>query len=268
MGHEYTHAVLTREGHVGTLTLNRPEKLNAFTGAMSTDIIEAIKEVNEDREYRVLVLTGAGRAFSAGADVAAWDAELQSGVKRTAVDQWFMAEQTHGLPQVIRACRVPVIAKVRGAAVGMGMDVALAADMRICSEDAKFAMFYIKRGLIPDVGGAWFLPRLISWAKAAEIMYTGDFISGREAEQYGFVNYCVSAEDLDAKTDELAQKIGNGPPVATEMIKASMLESDQLTLKQHLEQIAYFMSVINDSDDLKEGMRAWVERREPAFTGR
>ncbi len=268
MTYEYTHAVLTREGHIGTLTLNRPEKLNAFTSAMSLDIIQAFKEVNEDRDIRVVVLTGAGRAFSAGADVAAWDAELQSGVVRTAADRWRLAEGTHALPQIIYGCRVPVIAKVRGASIGMGMDVALAADMRICSENAKFAMFYIKRGLIPDVAGAWLLPRLISPAKAAEIMYTGDFISGREAEQLGFVNRCVADDQLDAATDELAKKIGNGPPIATEMLKKALLDSGQLTMKQHLDQIAYFMSVINETEDLKEGMRSWVEKRDPVFQGR
>jgi 2-(1,2-epoxy-1,2-dihydrophenyl)acetyl-CoA isomerase len=265
---DYTHVLLEiGDDHVGTITLNRPEKLNAFTPAMINGVLEAFAEVNRDDSVRVVVLSGAGRAFSAGADVAAWDAELQAG-QDTVAGRRKGKERTNLLPTVIRTCRVPVIAKVRGYAMGMAMDIALSADLRVSAEDARWSMFYIHRGLVADDGGPWLLQRMIGFAKTAELIYFGDMITGKEgAEHWGFVNRAVPAEDLDATVDGWAKKIVSGAPIAMELVKRALLHAENQTLEQHMEQVSYYAEVVGSTDDIKEGMRAFVEKREPVFHG-
>ena len=268
MTYTYSEALLTREGGVATLTLNRPEKLNAFSPQLEDDIRAAIAEVRDDPEVRVLVVTGAGRAFSAGADVKAWDARLQAGETPTVVDRWQRNEARHAMPLGLYELPKPVIAAVNGPAVGMGMDIALACDMRIAAESARFGMLYIKRGLVPDEGGAWFLPRIVGAAKAYELILTGDWVFGPEAERIGLVNRCVPDDQLASATQELAQKIAAGPPVAMQFAKRAIRESESVSLRAHFDAIGYYMSVVNATEDVAEGMRAFVERREPVFRGR
>jgi enoyl-CoA hydratase/carnithine racemase len=253
---------------VATLTLNRPEKLNAFGPKMEDDIRAAIEEVHSDASVRVVILTGAGRAFSAGADVQAWDARIQEGVEPSVVDRWHQNEARHAMPLGLYELPKPVIAAVNGAAVGMGMDIALACDMRIAAESARFAMLYIKRGLVPDEGGAWFLPRIVGYARACELIFTGDFVNGPDAERIGLASRCVPDDQLMSAARELAEKIAAGPPIALEMAKRALRESDGLSLRRHFDAIGYYMSVLNDTEDVAEGMRAFVERRAPVFSGR
>jgi enoyl-CoA hydratase/carnithine racemase len=268
MGHDYTDALLARDGAVAMLTLNRPEKLNAFGPKMEEDIRAAIAEVNRDPSIRVLIVTGAGRAFSAGADVKAWDARIREGGEPSAVDRWRQNEARHAMVLGLYELSKPVIAAVNGAAVGMGMDFALSADIRIAAESARFAMLYIKRGLVPDEGGAWFLPRLVGPARAAELIFTGDFVDGREAERIGLVNRCVPDDQLLPAARELADKIAAGPPIAMEFAKRAIREGLGLSLRAHFDAIGYYMSVLNNTEDVAEGMRAFVERRAPVFSGR
>lgn len=268
MVYQYSEALLSREGSVGILTLNRPEKLNAFTPKMEDDIRAALAEVRNDDSIHVLVITGAGRAFSSGADVNAWDARIREGGEPSVIDRWHQNEARHGMPLGIYELPKPVIGAVNGAAVGMGMDLALACDMRIAAESAKFGMLYIKRGLVPDEGGAWFLPRIVGTAKAYELIMTGDFVMGSEAAQIGLANRCVPDGELMAAALELAGKIASGPPVAMQFAKRAVRDGENLSLRSHFESIGYFMSVLNSTDDVSEGMRAFVERRNPVFKGR
>ncbi|MCK9487439.1 MAG: enoyl-CoA hydratase-related protein [Dehalococcoidia bacterium] len=270
MSWDYTEALLTVEERIATLTLNRPEKLNAFTPKMEDDIRAAIKEINSREDIGVVVVTGAGRGFSSGADVVAWDAGLESGEQQEsdAITSWRRNEARHSMPLGLHELRQPVIAAVNGAAVGMGMDFALGADMRVAGESAKFGMFYIKRGMVPDEGGAWFLPRLVGAAKAFEIILTGELFDGREAERIGLVNYCVPDAELMDKTMELAEKIAAGPPMAVELAKRAIRESANVDLRNHFDAIGYYMSLIGRTGDVAEGMRAFMERREPNFTSR
>lgn len=270
MTYQYTEAILERDGNVGILTLNRPEKLNAFTAKMEDDIRHALDECRDDDDIRCVIVTGAGRAFSAGADVNAWDASLQSGepAERDVATSFRTNEERHGMPLRIYEMNKPVIAAVHGPAVGMGMDLALAADIRIASESAKFGMLYIRRGLVPDEGGAWFLPRLVGPAKAQELILTGDFVLGPEAERIGLANRCVPDAELQSAARELAHRIASGPPLAIQFAKRAIRDGEQASLRNHFESIGYFMSVLNGSEDVAEGMRAFVERREPVFKGR
>ncbi len=269
MGHEYSDALLTRDGAIATLMLNKPEKLNAFGPTMEDDIRAAIEELKHDSSVRVVILTGAGRAFSSGADVKAWDDRIQSGGEPpSVVDSWHQNEARHAMPLGLYELPKPVIAAVNGPAVGMGMDIALACDMRIAAESARFGMLYIKRGLVPDEGGAWFLPRLVGMAKAYELIFTGDWVYGPEAAAIGLANRCVPDDQLMAATRELAEKIASGPPVAMEFAKRAIREAGRLSLREHFDAIGYYMSVLNNTDDVAEGMRAFVERRAPVFSGR
>lgn len=269
MTYQYTDATLERNGAIATITLNRPEKLNAFTPKMEDDIRAALDEAREDDSVRCVVITGAGRAFSSGADVNAWDARLREGGEEpTVLDSLRTNEARHGMPLRIYEMNKPVIAAVKGAAVGMGMDMALAADMRIAGESARFGMLYIRRGLVPDEGGAWFLPRLVGQAKAYELIMTGDFVYGPEAAEIGLANRCVPDEKLMDATYELAEKIASGPPIAMEFAKRAIRDGESLTLRAHFDAIGYYMSVLNKSEDVAEGMRAFVERRDPVFRGR
>ncbi len=269
MAYQYSEALLGREGAIATITLNRPEKLNAFSPRMEDDIRAAIDEVRQDDSVRVVVVTGAGRAFSAGADVNAWDARIrEGGSEASVIDRWHQNEARHAMPLGLYELPKPVIGAINGAAVGMGMDLALACDMRIAGESAKFGMLYIKRGLVPDEGGAWFLPRIVGTAKAYELIMTGDFVLGREAAEIGMANKCVPDAELMPAAMELAGKIASGPPVAMQFAKRAIRDGESLSLRRHFESIGYFMSVLNDTEDVAEGMRAFVEKRNPAFEGR
>lgn len=267
MAYDYTDALLTKEDGIATLTLNRPEKMNAFGPKMEDDIRAAIAEIRDDPAVRVVIVTGTGRAFSAGADVKAWDERIRSGHVETVVDRLHSNEARHQMPIGLHELNKPVIAAVNGAAVGMGMDIALAADMRIAAESARFSMMYIKRGLVADVGGAWFLPRIVGYARACEIVFTGDFIQGPEAERIGLVNRCVPDAELMDAARELAGKIAAGPPVAMLFAKRALRESDSVSIRGHFDAIGYYMSVVNATEDVAEGMRAFVERRQPVFKG-
>ncbi len=268
MVYQYTDATLDRDGGVGILTLNRPEKLNAFTPKMEDDIRAALDELRNDDSVRCVVITGAGRAFSSGADVNAWDARIQEGALPDPIASWRENEARHGMPLGIYELPKPVIAAVNGPAVGMGMDITLACDMRIAAESARFGMLYIRRGLVPDEGGAWFLPRIVGQAKAYELVMTGDFVWGPEAERIGLANKCVPDAELMTATRELADKIASGPPIAMEFAKRAIRDGAHLSLRSHFEAIGYFMSVLGDTEDVGEGMRAFVERRAPQFKGR
>jgi 2-(1,2-epoxy-1,2-dihydrophenyl)acetyl-CoA isomerase len=261
MGDDLLYEVRDR---IATITLNRPEKLNAFTGPMIDRWAWALGEAQRDPEVNVVVVTGAGRAFCAGGDV-----ERMGGGVSTPLDHknalW---EKIHRIPKMLELMDKPVIAMVNGVAVGAGMGMALMCDLRIAAEDARFSTGYVKVGLVPGDGDAFFLPRLVGIAKALELLWTGDFVEAREAERLGIVNRVVPASRLPEETYALARRIAAGPQIAIRLMKRVVYQSLRLDLRTHLDLVSSHMVLTRETEDHKEGVRAFQEKRPPKFTGR
>ena len=249
---------------IATITLNRPDKLNAFTGPMIDRWAWALNEAQQDPEVNVVVVTGAGRAFCAGGDVG----RMGEG-EPTALDHkntlW---EHIHRIPKTLDRMDKPVIAMVNGLAVGAGMGMTLMCDIRIASEEAKFSTGYVKVGLVPGDGDTFFLPRLVGIAKALELLWTADFVDAREAERLGIVNRVVPAAQLREETYALARKIAEGPQIAIRLIKRVAYQSLKLDLQTHLDLVSSHMVIARDTEDHREGVLAFKEKRPPKFTGR
>jgi len=249
---------------VATITLNRPEKLNAFTGPMIERWAWALGEAQRDPEVNVVVVTGAGRAFCAGGDVE----RMGEGAPTPLDHKNALWEKIHRIPKLLDLLDKPVIAMVNGVAVGAGMGMALMCDLRIASDEARFSTGYVKVGLVPGDGDAFFLPRLVGIAKALELLWTGDFVEAREAERLGIVNRVVPAARLREETDALARKLAEGPQTAIRLMKRVAYQSLRLDLRTHLDLVSSHMAVVRETEDHREGVRAFKEKRPPKFTGR
>jgi len=250
---------------IATITLNRPEKLNAFTNAMIDRWAEALRESKDDDGVHVVILTGAGRAFCAGGDVG----RMGESEQPTPLDhKHYLWKQIHRIPLTLEEMDKPVIAMINGPAVGAGMDMTLQCDLRIASEEAKFCEAYVRVGLVPGDGGAWFLPRLVGTAKALELFWTGETIDAREAERIGLVNKVVAAAQLREATYGLARRIADGPQLAIRMIKRAVYQGVRSDLRTALDAISSHLAVMRYTEDHKEGVQAFKEKRPPRFTGR
>lgn len=259
--------VLLEAKHEGiaTLVMNRPDRLNALNNELAIAVNDALGRFAEDETIRVVVITGAGRAFCAGGDLAALAKGHQSGATQD-LEPLLRA----GMQMVLkmRTMAQPVIAAVNGAAAGAGMNIALAADIRIAAEEATFGQNFSKVGLFPDYGGTYFLPQLVGPAKAAELFYTGDMIDAKTALALGLVNQVVPATQLEATVKTLAQKIAQGPSLPIRAAKKALFASEEKELSKALdnevrEQIRCYLS-----DDCNEGIRAFFEKRLPKFQGK
>jgi len=253
---------------IATLTLNRPERLNALGGTLREDLFDAITRVSNDDEVRAVVITGAGRGFCSGGDVKNMNERNSAGTGSYYSIKEKIQPSRDASVLALRDCPKPVIAAVNGAAAGAGFNLALCCDMRIASTAAKFSQAFVKRGLHPDWGGTWFLPRLVGTAKACELIFTGDVIDANEAYRLGIVNAVVAPDELMAKTYELAKKIADGPPVAIRLAKRAIYHNESCDLRQGLEYETYAQNTCRDTEDSKEGVKAFVEKRAPRFTGR
>jgi 2-(1,2-epoxy-1,2-dihydrophenyl)acetyl-CoA isomerase len=250
---------------IATLTLNRPERLNALGDSLREDLHDALLRSAEDDAVRVLVITGAGRGFCSGGDVKAMSERDRAGAGSPLKEK--VAPQRDRTVLAMRDCPKPIIAAVNGAAAGAGMNLALACDMRIASTAAKFAQAFVKRGLHPDWGGSYFLPRVVGTAKACELIFTGETIDAAEALRLGIVNAVVEPEALMPMAYELAGKFASGPPFALRLAKRSIYHNLEVDLRAGLEYETYSQKLCRETEDAKEGVKAFVEKRAPNFRG-
>jgi 2-(1,2-epoxy-1,2-dihydrophenyl)acetyl-CoA isomerase len=252
---------------IATLTLNRPERLNALGDTLRDDLYDAVLRASQDAEVRVMVVTGAGKGFCAGGDVKAMnDAKEGRTPARPLEDK--VAPLRDRVLLAMRDAPKPVIAAVNGAAAGAGMNLALGCDLRLASTAAKFTQAFVKRGLHPDWGGTYFLPRLVGMAKACELIFTGEIIDAQEALRLGIVNAVYAPEELLPAVYELARRIAAGPPVAIRLAKRALYHSEETDLRGALEFETFAQNVCSETEDAREGIRAFVEKRAPAFKGR
>jgi enoyl-CoA hydratase/carnithine racemase len=254
-----------REGHVGTVTLNRPEKLNAFAGNMREEILEALQTACAEKDVRVIVVTGAGRAFCVGGDVNEFVDGTTQVTPKTATSERFTMSK---IVLLIHSVEKPVIASVNGVAAGGGCNLALACDIRIASDRARFSEAFTKRGVHPDWGGMYFLPRLVGYAKAAELIFTGEVIDAQEALKIGMVNQVVPHDELALTTKELAQRIAKNAPIPIALAKRGLQHSYRMDLAQVLDYEAFAIGICANSQDCKEGFKSFLEKREPNFIGK
>ncbi|HEY8227993.1 MAG TPA: enoyl-CoA hydratase [Pyrinomonadaceae bacterium] len=260
----YENILISEVEGIATITLNRPEKLNAFIGHMRRDLAEALEHAGSDRNVRVVIITGAGRAFCAGGDVG-FMAELM----KRADSEEFARILGAGRRVItgIRALSKPVIAAVNGPASGAGCNLAFACDMRVASTNASFSQSFLKVGLHPDWGGTFFLPRLVTPNKACEMFFLGETIDAAEAMRLGIVNQVVSPEELEAATQELAERLRAAPPLAVAAAKQAVYMSERADLDEMLRFETEAQLRCFESQDGHEGIRAFLEKREPKFTG-
>jgi enoyl-CoA hydratase/carnithine racemase len=251
--------------NVATITLNRPQRLNALNPGMREELLQAIIDSDRRDDVRVIVLTGAGRGFCSGGDVKAMDEANQAGRSPALQDK--LAPLRDKVVLAMRDVSKPLIAAVNGAAAGAGMNIALACDMRIASTQARFGQTFARRGLHPDWGGTYFLPRIVGMAKACELIFTGKMIDANEALRLGIVSQLAEPDELMAVTGELASSIAAGPPIAIALAKRAMYKALDTSLRDALEFETYAQNICRETDDAKEGIRAFVEKREPRFSG-
>lgn len=255
--------ILEKKEGVAWITMNRPEVLNAWDLEMMHDLVKVLIEIKDDEEVRAVVITGAGRAFSAGGDVKMQQRALD---KPPAVK----LERIIAVQQICRQIvdmEKPIIAAVNGLAVGAACGITLACDIRIASENASFGELFIKRGLVPDTGSPFFLPRFIGIAKAKELIFSGDIIDAREAERIGLVNKVVPADKLEQETTKLATRLARGPTKAIGLAKIMINKSLATDLETSLNYAIQAQTICYDTEDHAEATRAFFEKRAPQFKG-
>jgi 2-(1,2-epoxy-1,2-dihydrophenyl)acetyl-CoA isomerase len=261
------HALILEkhEDGVATLTFNRPDKLNALNTHLAVALNEALGRIAIDKNIHAVVLTGAGRAFCAGGDLAEiWKGRQENNVAD--LEPLLRAGMQSVLK--IRTMRQPVIAAVNGAAAGAGMNIALAADIRFASDTAVFGQNFAKVGLFPDYGGTFFLPQLVGPAKAAEMFYTGEMIDAKTALQLGLVNYLVPVDKVEAEAKAFAKNIAHGPRTASRAVKQVLFGNQRAELTKALEYEVEEQMKCFASEDCSEGLRAFFEKRKPNFQGK
>lgn len=252
-------------GAIATITLNRPDKLNAFTIAMIDRFIEVLDACSADDTVRVIVVTGTGRAFSSGGDNARFaEAEAPSAASIKAG----VEGNVQRLPRKLAEIDKPVIAAINGIAVGAGLDIALMCDVRFAAESARLGEVYARIGLIPGAGGAYYLPRLVGTARALEMLWGCENIDASTAERIGLVNHVVPDAELMARTYEFAERVANTSPLAVRLIKRLTYRSMESDLQTALELVASNMPIVRGSADHLEAVSALRDKRVPSFEGR
>lgn len=250
---------LTDEG-VAVVILNRPDAMNAINNDLKVEFLDVMRRIAADPDVKAVVLTGAGRAFCAGGDV-----KEMSGSRVPVEMRDRMRRYLHEALLLIYKMEKPVIAAVNGFAVGAGCNMALACDIILASEGAKFSEIFVKVGLVPDAGGFFLLPRLIGMPKAKELVFRGNAIDAREAERIGMINAVHPAEELMAQALAMASELANGPSKAIGIAKTMLHQSAEMNFPAALDYEAAVQAIIANTEDHREGVKAFAEKRKPKF---
>jgi enoyl-CoA hydratase/carnithine racemase len=257
--------------HVATLTLNAPERMNTISGVMLTEISELLLRADRDPDVRCIVLTGSGRAFCAGLDLQAQMAGPKGGLGNLGGSgESFTGEfdLRSAPPVVLHNLDTPTICALNGGSAGYGLDLALGCDIRIAVDTAKLNPGFAKRGILPESGGTWLLPRMVGYAKAAEIAFTGRTLTAAEALELGLVNHVVSADEFAERTAAMANEIAANAPLAVRAIKRMMRAAETETFEQNVHHVFLQLLPLLRTNDFSEGVAAFMEKREPEFHGR
>ena len=262
----YEQIAVDREGAVARITLNRPDKLNALTQVMSDELVDAFGAAREDTEVRAVLLTGAGRGFCAGQDLSEFRGNLDQGEPPNIREH--LEHAYHKLIPVMVEIPKPVVCAVNGVAAGAGVSLAVACDVRIASEAARFTQAFVKIGLVPDSGGTWLLPRAIGLAKALELSISGDMVDADEALRIGLVSRVVAADALEKESLDYAAGLAALPTAAIGEAKALFRDATGTDLREALKAEADAQARMGETHDFMEGVTAFAEKREPRFEGR
>ncbi len=264
---EYNDLLYEVSEHVATITLNRPDRLNAISGPMLESFSQAFRDADADRDVRVIILTGAGRGFCAGLDLK----DLTSGTGiGSGNGAGFPArfDLQSSPPMVLHTTDKPVICALNGPAAGYGLDIALGCDMRVASTKSKLAAVFTKRGILPESGGTWLLPRLLGWAKAAEVAFKGHTLSAEESLELGLVNAVVEPDQLMSTANEWAAEIAANAPIAVQATKRMMRLGLDETFEANVHHVYLQLLPLFGTEDFKEGVKSFMEKRPPQFQGR
>jgi len=272
---EYGDVLYEVKDHVGVITLNRPEKLNALSGALTAGMAKALVDGQEDDNVRVVIVTGAGRGFCSGADLTPPTGRtIADGPAATPDRPPSIADRRYNLRGVQKVGRAvmgldkPYIAALNGPAAGAGLDLASMADIRFAAKDARFTQAYTRNAIVPGNGGCYFLPRILGMAKALELLWTSRTFDADEALAIGYVSRVFPTEGLMEETMAFARELCAGPPVAIQYIKQLAYKSQDLDLDTSLRMAQYMQTIATATEDAREGPRAFREKRAPQFTGR
>lgn len=261
---DLTAITYSLENHVAWITLNRPDARNAVNDAMREELIAVLTDARANLDVRCVVLTGAGKGFCSGADLS----RRGSGPSWPGAAREMLRTRSQRLIRAVWELEKPMIAAVNGVAAGLGAHLAFACDLVVAAAEARFIEIFVRRGIAIDAGGAYLLPRLIGLAKAKELVFFGDDLPAEEAQRIGLVNRVVPGDQLLAATREWAERLAKGPTFALGMSKRLLNRSLEVDLETAFDEEAMAQSLVSQSEDTKEGMLAFMEKRTPAFTGR
>lgn len=260
--------LVEQDGNVLTITFNRPDRLNAISGPMLGALSSTLQAANVDRDVRAIIITGAGRGFCSGLDLKAQGGDKSDGSIQLGGGGYQMFDLHNSPPIVINRMDKPIVCALNGAAAGYGMDLALGCDIRIASENAKMGAVFAKRGIVPESGGCWYLPRLLGWAKAAEVAFLGEVLDAQRSLELGLVNKVVPHDDLMTEAKSWAHKIANNAPLAVQATKRMMRLGQDETFEAAVDHILLQLLPLARTEDFRESLSAFAERREPVFKGR